>query len=180
MPQCEAQIPDPLRKDLPKLLAPGGVRTPAVRLLFLILISEDGLKSPTLQVQGHHISGSKRCRRQGCVEKLVDDLITRRADRSFGFGRRMRGDNDPCARSCRGKTQIRTVKEAATGSRFGVRGLLVGWLGQAGLHFLQIEEIIVLAAHDVSQSSQICDNGSIAILSIQAHHGELTHDRSYS
>jgi len=34
MPQLEAEIPDPLRKNEPKLLAPGGVRTPAVRLLY--------------------------------------------------------------------------------------------------------------------------------------------------
>jgi hypothetical protein len=33
MPQFQTQIPDPLREDEPKLLAPGGVRTPAVRIL---------------------------------------------------------------------------------------------------------------------------------------------------
>ena len=52
-----------------------------------------------------------------------------------------------------------------------MRRLLVRWLGQAGLHLWPIEEIIVLAAHDVSQSSQIGHNRSIAILSIQAHQG---------
>ena len=49
--------------------------------------------------------------------------------------------------------------------------LLIRWLGQANLHRLQIEEIIVLAPHDVSQPSQICDNRAIAILTIQTYHG---------
>ena len=171
VPQFEAEIPDPLRKNEPKFLAPGGVRTPTVRLLFLILIREDGLKSPTMQVQCHHIGRSKRLPRQGGVEELVDDLTTRRADLGAAFGRRMRGDDDPCAGPCRSQLQIRAVKEGARGSCFRMRRLLVRWLGQAGLHLWQIEEIIVLAAHDVSQSSQIGHNRSIAILSIQAHQG---------
>ena len=116
VPQFEAEIPDPLRQNEPKFLAPGGVRTPTVRLLFLILIREDGLKSPTMQVQCHHIGRSKRLPRQGGVEELVDDLTTRRADLGTAFGRRMRGDDDPCARSCRSQLQIRAVKEGARGS----------------------------------------------------------------
>ncbi len=116
MPQCEAEIPDPWRQNEPKFLAPGGVRTPTVRLLFLILIREDGRTRPTMQVQCHHISWSKRLPRQGGVEELVDDLTTRRADFRAGFSRRMRGDDDPCARPCRSQLQIRAVKEAARGS----------------------------------------------------------------
>jgi hypothetical protein len=49
-------------------------------------------------------------------------------------------------------------------------GLLIRGLGQARLHLRQIEEIIVLAPHDVGKSGQICDNGPIAILPIQADH----------
>ncbi len=166
MSQFEAQIPDPLRKNEPKLLAPSGMRTPAVRILLLILISEDGLKRPAMQVQCHHISRSKRIHRQSGEEQLVDHLTTRRADGRSGSGRRMRRDDHPCARSSRSQQQIRAVKERATRSRFGMGGLLVWGLGQAGLHLRKIEQIIVLASHDVGQSSQICDNGPIAILAI--------------
>src|SRR5205823_6147498 len=151
--------------------APGGVRTPTVRLLFLILIREDGLKSPTMHVQCYHISRSKRVSRQGGVEEIVDDLTTRRADLRASFARRMRGNNNPCTRPCRSQLQIRAVKEAATGSCFRMRRLLVRWLGQAGLHLWPIEEIIVLAAHEVRQPRQIGDNSSITILSVQAHQG---------
>ena len=124
MPQFEAEVPDPLRQNEPKLLAPGGVRTPAVRILFLILIRERNLKSPAMQVQGYHIRRSKPTHRQGREEQLVDDLATRGADRGRGGGRWMRSDDYPYARSCRGQKQIRAIKEGATGSGFGMRGLL--------------------------------------------------------
>lgn len=38
MPQLQAEVPHPLRNDLPAFLPAGGVRTPAVGILFLILI----------------------------------------------------------------------------------------------------------------------------------------------
>lgn len=153
----------------PQLLTPGGVRTPAVRILFLILITQDGLKRPAMQVKRHHISRRKRVPRQGREEQLVDDLAPCGADGSSGAGRRMRGDDHACARPRRAQKQIRAIKESTAGSGFGVRDLLVKWLGQAGLHLRQIEQTVVLAPHHIGQSSQIGDDGSIAILTIQTH-----------
>src|SRR6266571_263086 len=49
MSQAEAQIPNPLREDLPKLLPASGVRTPPIRLLFLVLISQHGLEGTRLR-----------------------------------------------------------------------------------------------------------------------------------
>ncbi len=49
-------------------------------------------------------------------------------------------------------------------------GLLIRWLGQASLHLRQIEQVIILAPHDVGKSSQVGENGSIAILPIQTDH----------
>jgi hypothetical protein len=68
MPQFQAQIPDPLREDLPELLAAGGVRTPAIRILFLVLIAEHGLERSPVQVESHHIGRGERALRQGRVE----------------------------------------------------------------------------------------------------------------
>jgi len=34
MPQAEAQVPDPLREDLPELLPTGTVGTPAIGILY--------------------------------------------------------------------------------------------------------------------------------------------------
>src|SRR5205823_4646545 len=109
VPQFEAELPDPLCQNEPKFLAPGGVRTPTVRLLFLILIREDGRTRPTMQVPCHHIGRSKRLPSQGGVEELVDDRTTRRADLGAAFGRRMRGDEAPCGRSGRSRLQLREV-----------------------------------------------------------------------
>ena len=166
MSHFEAEIPDPLRQNEPKLLTPGGVRTPAVGLLFLVFISKYALKGTSMQVESHHIGRSERFLRQGCVEQFVDHLAPRSANRSSGGGRRMRSDDHSCAWSGRRKTQSRKVKECPAGSRFGVGDLLIRWLGQASLHLRQVEEIVILASHHIGQSSQICHNGPIAILAI--------------
>ncbi len=48
---------------------------------------------------------------------------------------------------------------------------MVRWLDQTGLYQRKIEEIVVFASHDVGESGQIGDNGSVAILTIESHHG---------
>ena len=112
MPQFERRFQIHCARIKPKLLAPGGLRTPAVRLLFLIFIERTVSKAPRCKYSATTSAGVNACPRQGGVE-LVDDLPTRRADLRAGFGRRMRGDDDPCARSCRGQLQIRKVKEGS-------------------------------------------------------------------
>jgi hypothetical protein len=134
--------------------------------LLLIFIGENALERSPVQVEIHYIGRGEPAWWQGRVEQLVDDPATRGANFGAGLGRRMRGDDDPSAWSCRGQKQIRAVKERSAGSCFGVGGLLVRWQGQAGLHLRELEEIIVLAAHDVGHSSQIGQNGPIAILAI--------------
>jgi len=58
------------------------------------------------------------------AEQFVDHLAMRCSDRSSGGGRRMRGEDRPCAWSCRGQKQTRAIKKGAAGSSFGMRGLL--------------------------------------------------------
>ena len=170
MPEFQAQVPDPLREDLPKLLAPGGMRTPPICVLLLVFIRENALERSSMQVQSHHIGRSERALWQGRVEQLVDHSATRGANLRLGFSRRMRGDDDPCARPCWGQKQIRAVKECSAGSCFGMGRLLVWWQRQAGLNFREIKETVVLASHHVAESGHICDNGPVAILAIQTHH----------
>jgi hypothetical protein len=58
MPQFETQVPDPLREDLPKLLTPGGMRAPAIRILLLIFITEYALeRSPVLDARATTSAG---------------------------------------------------------------------------------------------------------------------------
>src|SRR5258708_39259943 len=112
------------------------MRTPAIRILLLIFIRENALECSPVQVEIHHIGRGERAWRQGCVEQLIDHLATRGADHSLGLGSRMRGDDDPCARSGWGQKQIRASKECPTGPRFGMGRLLVWWQGQTGLDLL--------------------------------------------
>ena len=50
MTQFQTEIPDPLRHDLPALLAAGRVRTPPVGGLFLVFISERRLKGAAMEI----------------------------------------------------------------------------------------------------------------------------------
>ena len=59
MPQLQAQVPDPLTDDLPCLLPPGGVRAPAIRVDFLILIGKRRFKGAAMQIQFDDIAGGE-------------------------------------------------------------------------------------------------------------------------
>jgi len=60
MTQFQAEVPDPLRENEPKLLAEGGVRTPAIRILLLVFIREHALECSPVQIEIHHISRGER------------------------------------------------------------------------------------------------------------------------
>src|SRR5256885_3192043 len=72
LPELQAKIPDPLREDLPELLPTGRMRHPAIRILFLIFISEHGFEGASMQVEIKHISGSEGVWRHGGKELLID------------------------------------------------------------------------------------------------------------
>src|SRR5437660_8156366 len=83
----------------------------------------------------------------------------------------MGGNDDSTARPRWGEKHIGTVEEHPAGPCFGMHRLLIGWLGQAGLHLWAIKESIVLAPRDPPQSTprQIRHHRPIAILPIQSH-----------
>ncbi len=139
--------------------------------MFLIFIPQNALEPSSMQVEIHHIGRSECTLWQDRKEQFVDHLAPRGPDRRSGGSRRMGCDDHPDARSCRGQKQVWAVKECSTGSRFGIGGLLIGWLGQASLHLRQIEQIVVPAAHHIGQASQIYHDSPIAILAIQPYHG---------
>lgn len=60
MPQLQTQVPNPLADNLPALLPIGGMRTPAIWVLFLILIRERQLKRATMEIERHHIGSGER------------------------------------------------------------------------------------------------------------------------
>jgi hypothetical protein len=59
MSQFEAEVPHPLREDLPKLLATGCVRAPAIHVLFFVFIGKDCLKTAPLEVKIKNIGRGK-------------------------------------------------------------------------------------------------------------------------
>ena len=97
MTQIQAEVPGPLSENEPELLAPGGVTTPAVWLLLFIFIREYGLKSSTVQIQGHHIRRRECAWWQGGVEQLLDALTSCGADLHRHTCGRTCGNDDPCA-----------------------------------------------------------------------------------
>jgi hypothetical protein len=64
MPQFQAQVPDPLRHQLPAFLPPGRMRAPAIRVLLSSLVSQCRLKSAAMQVEFGDIGGGKRLLRK--------------------------------------------------------------------------------------------------------------------
>ena len=69
----------------------------------------------------------------------------------------MGGNNDPCRGASGGQEHFRTIVQRTGGAGFGVRRLLIGWQGEAGLDRRQIEERVVPAPqHKVeSEPNQI-------------------------
>lgn len=89
MAEFQAQVPHPLRENEPEFLAPGGLGTPAVWILFFVLIGEHGFKRSTMYVQGDDISGRERAWRQGSVEQLVDHFATRGTNGRLSWSRQI-------------------------------------------------------------------------------------------
>ena len=167
MPQFEAQVPNPLREDLPDLLPTGGVRTPAIRILLLIFIGEDRLERSSSQVEVDHIGGCERDLGQGREEAFVDHSLSSHSNRGGRGTGWMGSHNDSAALSCCCHHQIGNIEQRTLGSRFRVCRLSIRRCFEPSLNLRKIEQMIVFASHDVGQSCQIGDNGSIAILSIQ-------------
>src|SRR5947209_6051787 len=97
MAQFQAEVPDPLRDNLPGFLSSGRMRTPAVGVLLLVFIGQHWFKGPAMQVEGHHIGGGERVLRQMSEKELVDDAIARVTDAALFLGSRMGGHHDAAA-----------------------------------------------------------------------------------
>jgi len=124
--------------------------TPAIRLLLFVFIGEDGLKSSSMEVESKHISRGKGTLWESGKEEFVNALIAGDADGGSRRGCRVSSNDDPASGACWSKKDIRTIEEGTLGSRFGMGRLLIRGQGQASLDLWQIEEIIVLATHNIS------------------------------
>src|SRR5947209_7262033 len=115
--ELQAQIPEPLREDLPELLPTGRMRNPAVRVLFSIFIGEDRLKGASMQVQIKHVGGTEGVWWDGSKELLIDRTVVQRPDGRWGGTDRMSGQEHAHPRPGGREGNIQAIIERTTGSR---------------------------------------------------------------
>jgi hypothetical protein len=115
-----------LGEDLPEFLAAGRVRTPAIGVLFLILIGEHRLKGSPVQVKGHYISRGKGADGQSGKEQFVDQLVAGLTYRGRVARGGMGSYDHPAAVSSRRHGKARKIEERALRSRFRMRHDRIG------------------------------------------------------
>ena len=115
--ELQAQIPEPLREDLPELLPTRRMRNPAVRVLLSIFIGEDRLKGSSMQVQIKHVGGTEGVWWDGRKELLRDRAVVQRPDGRWGGTDRMSGQEHAHPRPGRREGNIQTIGERTAGSR---------------------------------------------------------------
>jgi hypothetical protein len=95
MAQFQPKVPHPLGDDLPAFLTTGGMTTPAVGILFLILISQGILESASMQIERHHIDSRDSLLGELGQEEFVDDSLTGDADPALPLRGRMGRNHNP-------------------------------------------------------------------------------------
>jgi hypothetical protein len=128
LPQLQADIPDPLREDLPELLATRRVGDPAVAILFLIFLGEHSFKGTSMQVEMKHIRGRKGLWWHGAQEDLANQSVFGDANSGRSGSDRVGGNDHTHTRSGWGKWNIHEIEKSTRGStlwmcRNLVRGL---------------------------------------------------------
>jgi hypothetical protein len=166
----EAHLPHPLREDVPHLLSTGRMRAPPVRVLLLVFIGEDRLKTAPAQLLVQYISRSEGVLGSGGEEKRIDHTVLRSAHPSSNRSRRMGGDTDSRSWSSRGEGHLGTIEEGQACFRFRMPDRVICWLGKTSLHVRKIKQIIVLPTDDRGQSAfvQINHHRPITLLPISS------------
>jgi hypothetical protein len=168
MPQFQTQVPHPLRDDLPALLPPGGVAAPAILVVFGILIGERRLTGATMQGAFDDIR-SGACRLGQVAEKeFVTHADAGDAHRTLLEALRMGRHHHATGYALRPHWHLWTVGEAAYDLAFWALLELIRGEGQARLHKRMIERRGVFAAGHERQASEIGEDGSRTILSIES------------
>ena len=173
MSQLQAQIPDPLTDDLPGLLPPGGVRAPAIRVEFLILIGKHRFKSATMQVQFDDIAGGEALLRQSGEEEFVDHAVAYDANGTLLLASGVRGHDHAAEEGFSSHRDRGTIVEAAYPLAFRPLLHLIGRQVQARLHERMIQNGVLLAAGHEGEARQIGEDRSRAILTVQPQQGAL-------
>src|SRR5216684_7290122 len=171
MTQFQAQVPDPLRDNLPGFLSSGRMRTPPVGVLLLVFIGKHRLKGATMQVECHHIGGGERVLREMGEKEFIDNALAGVTDAALFLGSRVGGHHDAAAHALRPHRDIGAVVELSHQATFRAAELLVGRQVQTALHLWPIQHGVIFAAHHEREACQIGDDGPCPILPIQPQQG---------
>src|SRR6266699_3154886 len=171
MTQFQAQVPDPLRDNLPRFLSSGRMRTPPVGVLLLVFIDKQRLKGPTMEVECHDIGGGERVLRKLGEKEFIDNALAGVTDAALFLGSRVGGHHDAAAHALRPHRDIGAVVELPHQAAFRAAELLVGRQVQTALDLWPTQHGVIFAAHHEREARQIGDDGPRPILPIQPQQG---------
>ncbi len=112
-PSSRRRFHTALSDDVPCLLAPGRVTTPAIGVLLHVFIGQGIFKRTAMQVEAHHIRSRQGALGEIRQEELVDDASTCNPNPTPGGPGRMGGDDDTDPLACFVQALVRTVVERA-------------------------------------------------------------------
>src|SRR6266700_4722538 len=167
MSQLQAQVPHPLRHQLPALLSPGGVRAPAIRVALLIFIGQCRLEGSTMQIHLNDVGSGESLLRQHGEEEFVDDARTREANGTLLCASGMGCHHHAAQHTIGTHRHLRAVIEAAHALAFRRLLELIGGQVQARLDERVIEDREVFAAGHEGEASEIGEHGPGPILSVE-------------
>ena len=126
-----------------------------------------------MQVELDHIGSAEAEGGQGREKQLVDALIAGHPNRAGSRPGRMRGDDHARAMSFGGHGQVSTLKQVPADPTFRMHELLIGGQGEALFDRCQIKQPVIFATHQPGDPcrQQIRDDGSVAVLAIEADKG---------
>src|SRR5713226_3371928 len=169
--QLQAQVPHPLRDQLPALLPKGGETTPAIGVLFPILICQSRLKGATMQIHFDDVGSGKPLLRQLGEEEFVDNARTRDANWALLVASWMGRHHHPARHTLGSYRHLWAVVEAAHHLAFRALLELIGGQMQTRLDKRMIEHRVLFAAGHKGEASQVSQHGPGAILSIEPEEG---------
>src|SRR3989440_8218568 len=189
MPQLQAEVPDPLRYQLPAFLSPGRVRAPAIGSCSSSSSESSGSKAPRCRYSSTTSEAVNRGSWQRGEEQLVDHAQTREANRALLFAGWMGGHNHATLHALRPHWHCWAVVETAHDLTFRTLLDLIGGQVQTRLDEWVVEHRVLFAAGHVGETSQVCQHGPGAILSVEPQQStrlwelvrcEVTRDRCKS
>src|SRR5437764_1199625 len=159
MAQLQAHVPDPLTDDLPGFLSSRCMTAPAIRVLFLVFISQHRFKSATMQVECHDIGGGEPILRQMGEKEFVDHALAGVTDAALFLGSQVGSHHDAAAVALWPHRDTGAVVERAHQGAFRATEVGIGGQVEPRLYGWVIQHRVVFASYHEEEAIQICHDG---------------------